>query len=60
LFIGASSSSFLNALSGRIHDLRVYNRALFTPELRGLWAEMNHKLQVGQPVWVLWGRLEAL
>ncbi len=45
LFVGAASSSYLNAFCGRVHDVRVYNRALPTVELRGLWAEMSHKLQ---------------
>ena len=46
LFVGASSSSLLNALSGNVYDVRVYNRALGAAELRQLWAEMSHKLQV--------------
>jgi hypothetical protein len=46
VFIGAASASLLNPLCGAVHDVRVYSKALTLPELRGLWGEMSHKLQV--------------
>ncbi len=50
VFVGASSSNLLNAFYGNIHDVRVYNKALTRRELRMVWAQMSHKLQV----WCLW------
>lgn len=47
LFVGAASASLLNPFCGMVHDVRVYNKALTVPELRALWGEMSHKLQVG-------------
>ena len=46
LFVGASSSGLLNSFTGNLYDLRIYNRELSGSELRQLWAEMSHKLQV--------------
>ncbi len=47
LFIGAASSTLRDPFCGRVHDVRVYNRELGGDQLRGMWAEMNHRLQVG-------------
>jgi hypothetical protein len=47
MFVGAASAALLNPFCGFVHDVRVYNRALPPVELRPLWGEMSHKLQVG-------------
>ena len=44
--IGAASAGLLNAFCGYIYDVRIYHRALPAVELRPLWGEMSHRLQV--------------
>ena len=46
MFVGAATSTLLNPFCGMVYDVRVYNRALPPVELRPLWGEMSHKLQV--------------
>ncbi len=51
VFVGAATSSLLSPFCGRVADVRVYSRALSSVELRQLWGEMNHRLQVRRAVY---------